>query len=107
MATTRSAAFDAYVDSAVRQMDPAKSKAYYRKAYVTIIEDAPAIWLYEPLAMAGVAKRVHPAGIRADAWAINLRLWSIPAAERTARDRAGELPPAPPPAPSPAAPAKP
>ena len=101
----QSPVFDAYVDSAVRQMDPVKAKAYFRQAYVTIVGDAPAIWLYEPASIAGMQRRIHPTGMRADAWGVNLAEWSIPPGERTARDRVGAAPPAPPEAP--AAPAKP
>ncbi len=72
-----SKSFDAYIDSASKQMDPAKSKAYYRKAYVTIIGDAPAIWLYEPRGVAGIAKTVHVSGLRADAWATNIKDWTV------------------------------
>jgi peptide/nickel transport system substrate-binding protein len=98
--------FDAYIDSAAAQMDPVKARAYYRKAYVTIIGDAPALWLYEPGSYAGVQKRIHPVKMRADAWYANIREWYIPADERTERDRSGEVPTAAPAAP-PAAPAKP
>jgi ABC-type transport system substrate-binding protein len=75
----QSKAFDAYVDTAVAQMDPVKAKAYFRKAYLTIIADAPAIWLYEPDGIAATAKRLQTAGIRADAWAMNIKDWSIAA----------------------------
>jgi peptide/nickel transport system substrate-binding protein len=104
-----SKAFDAYIDTAAAQMDPAKARAYYRKAYVTIIQDAPAIWLYEPATYAGVQKRIHPVKMRADAWYANIREWYIPAGERTERDRMGEAPTAAPAAivAPPAAPAKP
>jgi peptide/nickel transport system substrate-binding protein len=90
--------FDAYIDTAAAQMDPAKARAYYRKAYVTIIQDAPAIWLYEPAQYAGMQKRIHPVKMRADAWYTNIREWYIPADERTERDRMGEVPTASPPA---------
>lgn len=78
----QSKTFDAYVDSASKQMDPTKSKAYFRKAYVTIIGDAPAIWLYEPRGIAGVAKTVHVSGLRADAWGTNIKDWTISAGKK-------------------------
>jgi peptide/nickel transport system substrate-binding protein len=81
--------FDALIDSAVVQMDPAKAKRLYRRAYEVIITDAPAIWLYEPVLYAGVQKRVHPQRLRADGWWAGLAEWYIPANERTARDNIG------------------
>ena len=89
-----SAAFDAYVDSATRQMSFPAARAYYRKAYATIIDDAAAVWLYEPASVAGMHRRIHPAGVRADAWWANLADWSIPPEERSARDRAAPDAPA-------------
>jgi hypothetical protein len=38
---------------------------------------------------AAVQRRVHPVGLRADAWWANLDRWYIPRAERIARDRIG------------------
>jgi peptide/nickel transport system substrate-binding protein len=81
--------FDALVDSAVAQMDPAKAKRQYRRAYETIMADAPAIWLYEPVLYAGMHKRIHPVRMRADAWWAGIPEWYIPADERTARDNIG------------------
>ena len=84
--------FDAYVDSAVATMDPVRTRAHYRRAYETILADAPAIWLYEPVNVAGVHKRIRPAGMRADAWWAGIADWSIPASQRIARDRVGLRP---------------
>ncbi|HJU64802.1 MAG TPA: peptide ABC transporter substrate-binding protein [Gemmatimonadaceae bacterium] len=81
--------FDALVDSAAHQMDPARARAYYRRAYQTIIDDAPALWLYETKNAAGVHKRIRTTGMRADAWWSKLGEWYIPEAERIARDRVG------------------
>ena len=81
--------FDAYVDSAMAEMNPARSKAYYRRAYETIIADAPAIWLYELVNTHALHERLQPVGVRADAWWANLEKWSIPPGERIARDNLG------------------
>ena len=91
----RSAVFDAYVDSGAHALDPARAKAYYRRAYETIIADAPAVWINEAATIAGAAKRVHPVRLRADNWAVNLSEWFIPASERIARDNVGSTPAAP------------
>lgn len=83
---------DAMLDSATNAFDPARTKSYARHAFETIIEDAPAIWLYEPLTMAGVDKRIHTTGMRADGYWSNMADWWIPAAERNARDKIGLRP---------------
>ncbi len=54
-----------------------------------LTDDAPAVWLYELRNFAGVHRRVHAAGMRADAWWADLADWSIPANERIARDQIG------------------
>jgi len=84
-----SADFDAAVDSAVAISNPAQSRAHFRRAYEIILNDAPAVWLYELRQVAGAHKRIHITGMRADAWWAGLPDWSIPAGERIARDRMG------------------
>jgi peptide/nickel transport system substrate-binding protein len=81
--------FDALVDSAASQMDPAKAEAYYRQAYQLLADDAPAIWLFEPLSFAAMQQRIHPEGMRANGWWLNLKDWYIPQGERIARDQVG------------------
>ncbi|HET7585471.1 MAG TPA: ABC transporter substrate-binding protein [Gemmatimonadaceae bacterium] len=81
-----SAAFDALVDSAAQQMDPERARPYWRRAYETLIADAPAVFLYEIVNVAGMHERIHPVGLRADAWWANLADWYIPAADRIPRD---------------------
>jgi peptide/nickel transport system substrate-binding protein len=81
--------FDALIDTAAMQMDPARADAYYRRAYEMMNQDAPAIWLYEPITFAAVQKRIDPVDLRADAWWANLDRWSIPESEQIARDRIG------------------
>ena len=69
--------FDALIDSAASQMDPTRARGYYRRAYTTIIEDAPAVWLYEGSVWAGMNVGVRPAPMRADAWFVHLADWTI------------------------------
>jgi peptide/nickel transport system substrate-binding protein len=73
----RNAAFDAVVDSAAGETDPARSIALYRRAYRILTDDAPAMWLYEVRNAFGVSKRIEPGHIRADAWWANLADWSV------------------------------
>jgi peptide/nickel transport system substrate-binding protein len=73
----RSPAFDAVIDSAVKEMNPARSAALYRRAYRTLTDDAPAMWLYELRNVQGVSRRIRVTGIRPDAWWTNLADWSV------------------------------
>jgi peptide/nickel transport system substrate-binding protein len=80
--------FDAYVDSAVSSFDPATRRALLTKAYETIIQDAPAIWLAEPIQTVGYHSRLQLTTLRADAWWAHIPEWSIPADKRIPRDNA-------------------
>jgi len=80
--------FDATVDSAVSSFDPATRKALLTKAYETIIQDAPAIWLAEPIQTVAYHSRLQLATLRADAWWAHIPEWSIPADKRIPRDNA-------------------
>jgi peptide/nickel transport system substrate-binding protein len=73
----RNPAFDALVDSAIREMDPSRSVSLYRRAYRVLIDDAPAIWLYELRNVHGASKRIEPVGIRPDAWWASLADWTV------------------------------
>jgi peptide/nickel transport system substrate-binding protein len=84
-----SPAFDAHVDSALATTDPDRSRTHWLRAYQTAVDDAPAIWLFEPSNVAGAHRRVRVAGLRPDGWWTRLAEWYIPAAERVGRDRVG------------------
>ena len=83
----QNASFDALVDSATSTMDPVASRRFYTAAYRIAIEDAPAIWLYEPRLVLGVNRRIQTGPIRPDAWWANLADWYIPASSQIPRDR--------------------
>ena len=85
-------AVDALLDSATATFDPSRTRAYSRRAFEMIIEDAPGIWLYEPPTVAGAHKRIRTTAMRADGYWSGMADWWIPAAERTARDRIGLRP---------------
>lgn len=80
---------DALLDSATASFDFSRTRSYARRAFETIIEDAPGIWLYQPLTVAGIDKRIHVTDMRADGYWSGIADWWIPAAQRTARDRIG------------------
>jgi peptide/nickel transport system substrate-binding protein len=84
-----SAAFDAHADSALATTDPAKAQVQWLRAYQTAVDDAPAVWLFEPRLIAGAHRRLRVTGLRADGWWTRLSEWSIPAGERIGRDRVG------------------
>ncbi len=73
----RSAAFDAVIDSAVKEMNPSRSVDLYRRAYRILTDDAPAMWIYELRNVQGASKRIHPVGIRPDAWWAKLADWGV------------------------------
>lgn len=75
--------FDAYVDSALASFNPAAGKSYFTKAYETIIQDAPAIWLAEPRPTVGYNARVHTATMRSDAWWAHIPDWWVSASQKT------------------------
>ena len=82
-----SSRFDAYVDSAISAIKPADSRRYFTAAYQIIIDDAPAIWLYEPKTVIGLHRRITTGAMRPDAWWFDLGSWLIPKSEQINRDR--------------------
>ena len=73
----RNPAFDAVIDSAVNEMNPSRSVQLYRHAYRILTDDAPAMWIYELRNVQGASKRIHPVGIRPDAWWAGLAEWTV------------------------------
>jgi peptide/nickel transport system substrate-binding protein len=71
--------FDAQADSASSAMDARAARAHYRAAYQRIVDDAPAIWLFEPEAVAGFSTRLHVGSLRADGWWLTLPEWTVAA----------------------------
>lgn len=70
-------AFDALVDSAAQSFDPMERRRRFALAYRQILDDAPAIWLYEPRNLAAVRRNLSPVAIRADAWLAGLGDWGV------------------------------
>lgn len=87
-----SPAVDALLDSATATFDPERTRAYARRAFKEIIDDAPAIWLYQPPTVMGIARRIHVQPMRADEYWAHMDEWWIPADQRIARDRIGLRP---------------
>jgi peptide/nickel transport system substrate-binding protein len=85
----RNPAFDALVDSGLTAMNPDRQRGYFRRAYQTIIDDAPAVFLYEGAGVAGGHERIQFPPFRADGWWVTLADWSIAPGGRIARDNVG------------------
>lgn len=81
------ASFDTQVDSALAATSASALRAHFRAAYQAAIDDAPAIWLYEPRMFAGVNRRLSIGALRPDAWWSGVADWSIDPAQRLPRDR--------------------
>ncbi|HVT38593.1 MAG TPA: ABC transporter substrate-binding protein [Gemmatimonadaceae bacterium] len=80
------AVFDAEVDSGLAAGAPRAAKAHFRAAYQIIADDAPAIFLYEPVTVAAMSRRLETGPLRGDAWWSGIPAWSIVANERRRRD---------------------
>jgi peptide/nickel transport system substrate-binding protein len=84
--------FDALLDSATVSFDPAKRQRYSSRAFQTVIDDAPALFLYDIFVIDGVNRRIVTAPMRTDEWWANLADWTIPPDKRIARDSIGLAP---------------
>ena len=68
-------AFDALFDRATRARDVGRASSLYREAMDTLNADAPAIFLYSPVNLAVVSRRVQGVEIAPFSWASGLRDW--------------------------------
>jgi peptide/nickel transport system substrate-binding protein len=82
-------AFDAATDSALSAMSFTERRDRFKRAYQTIIDDAPAIWLAEPKSVVAINRRIRTPALRPDSWWAGLADWWVPPAERIARDTVG------------------
>jgi len=80
---------DAALDSAATSFDPKQTKRFTSRAFQKIIDDAPAIFLYDVTLVYAANRRITLAPTRPDEWWANLADWSIPADKRIDRDRIG------------------
>jgi peptide/nickel transport system substrate-binding protein len=82
-----SVAFDALVDSALSATTLDGSREYFLRANQLIVDDAPAVWLYEPKTLIAIHGRITPAPMRPNAWWLDIGSWKIDQARRLPRDR--------------------
>lgn len=81
--------FDANVDSVLTSFDRTVTQRALLRAMQTILDDAPAIWLVEDRAPAGMHSRIEPGTLPITGWWHGLPEWRIPADRRIERDRFG------------------
>lgn len=80
---------DALLDSMTLAFDPTEAKSYASRAFQQIVDDAPAVWLYDVYSIHAANRRIDIASVRADGWWRTLDTWSIPPDKRIDRDRIG------------------
>jgi ABC-type oligopeptide transport system substrate-binding subunit len=85
----RNPAFDATLDSALAASSADVMKELSSRAYRILVDDVPAVWLYDVVTVAGAHRRIRPERMRADAFWAHLKDWWIPDDERVERDRIG------------------
>jgi peptide/nickel transport system substrate-binding protein len=68
---------DAAVDAALKATHVDSAKSHYRLAYQTLVDDAPAIWLLEPIVVAAANRRLDVGTFRPDAWWSSLPAWRL------------------------------
>ena len=85
----RNPQYDALLDSALATGDPAKMRAFMRRAFQLQMDEVPAVWLYDAPTIAGVHKRFQMAPMRPDGWWVHLPDWTVPPSARIDRDRVG------------------
>jgi len=72
-----SGTFDAAIESAASAIDSSTARSATSHAWRTLVDDAPAIWLYDLERVAAVRRCIRPTGVRADAWWSALSDWTV------------------------------
>ena len=85
------AKFDADIDAALNALKPGAAEPFWQRAFQQIIDDAPAIYLYEERQIGIMHVRIQPQRMRTDAWYSDLADWSIDPTQRIARDKQSGL----------------
>jgi peptide/nickel transport system substrate-binding protein len=68
--------FDALVDSGVGAPTVPAARHYLSSAFRIIIDDAPAVWLYEPETLLAVSRRFRTGPMRPNAWWLGIAEWA-------------------------------
>jgi peptide/nickel transport system substrate-binding protein len=83
---------DSAIARAVQAMTPEAAAPHFRRAYELIVDDAAAVWLYEPNEIHAIHARFITPPWRAEAWWRTIPLWRIDPAKRLPRDAAPVTP---------------
>jgi peptide/nickel transport system substrate-binding protein len=78
---------DAALDSAMHSFDFERSRAHTARASQMIVDDVPAIFLYDQVMTHALNRRFVPATTRADGWWSDLADWTVAPAKRIDRDQ--------------------
>ncbi|MEP6836238.1 MAG: peptide ABC transporter substrate-binding protein [Gemmatimonas sp.] len=78
--------FDAKIDSALSAFKAPVANQLWVHAMQQIVDDAPAIWLFEDVNIGVIHRRILLPPMRADGWYAHLADWSIDPAQRLKRD---------------------
>jgi peptide/nickel transport system substrate-binding protein len=81
--------FDALLDSALTTFAPTASRRYWAQAFQQIVNDVPAVWLYEQRSPVAIHRRFITTPLRADGWYAGLADWRVDPMQRLDRDRIG------------------
>ena len=84
--------FDAETDSALAAVSVAAARPHFHAAYEQIINDAPAIWLYDYRSPTGSHTRLVTGPLNTNTWWMTIPNWSIAPGGRLPRDAAPAKP---------------
>lgn len=83
---------DSAIARAVEATTPEAAAPHFRRAYQLIVDDAAAIWLYEPTDVHAIHARLITPPWRAEAWWRTIPFWRVDPAKRLPRDAAPVTP---------------
>lgn len=69
--------FDNLIDSALEARSTGVSRQFFTRAHQIIIDDAPAVWLYEPRTILAVNRRIRTTPMRPNSWWLDIGGWSV------------------------------
>ncbi|MGD2136239.1 MAG: ABC transporter substrate-binding protein, partial [Gemmatimonadales bacterium] len=80
-------AVDRLLREAERARDTETAQARWREVLTTLIEDAPAVWIYTPEMTSALHRRLADVTLRPDRWLAELWRWRVPSEDYIDRDR--------------------
>jgi ABC-type transport system substrate-binding protein len=83
----RNPAVDQGIRAAERASDLGVARERWDAVLATIVDDAPAIWIYSPIMVSGIDRRFEDVTLRPDSWLAGLWRWRVPPDRYIDRDR--------------------